>query len=45
MNDVVMCVMWIVSAIVAITGIITMKNIDFAIWIMMIPLATSILTQ
>lgn len=44
MNDVVMCVMWIVSAIVAITGIITMKNIDFAIWIMVIPLLVSIFT-
>lgn len=44
MNDVVMCVTWIVSAIVAITGIITMKNIDFAIWIMVIPLLVSIFT-
>lgn len=45
MNDVVMCVMWIVSAIIAITGIVITKDLESAIWIMMIPLATSILTQ
>ncbi len=44
MNDVVMCVMWIVSAIVAITGIVIRKDIDFAIWIMVIPLLVSIFT-
>lgn len=44
MNDVVMCVMWIVSVITAITGIIIMKNPDFAIWIMVIPLLVSIFT-
>ena len=44
MSDVVMCVMWIVSAIIAMTGIIIMKNIDFAIWIMVIPLLVSIFT-
>ena len=44
MYDVVMCVMWIVSAIVAITGIVIRKDIDFAIWIMVIPLLVSIFT-
>nr|WP_297935664.1 hypothetical protein [uncultured Lachnoclostridium sp.] len=45
MNKVTKCVMWIASAIVAITGIIITKDMESAIWIMMIPLATSILTQ
>lgn len=45
MNKVPKCVMWIVSAIVAITGIIITKDINSAVWIMMIPLAVSIFTQ
>ena len=44
MNNVPKCVIWIVSAIVAITGIVITKDLKSAIWIMMIPLATSILT-
>lgn len=44
MNKVTECVMWIVSAIVTITGIVITKDLESAIWIMMIPLATSILT-
>ena len=45
MNNVPKCVMWIASAIVAITGIVITKDIDSAIWIMMIPLATSLFIQ
>ena len=45
MNNVHKCVMWIVSAIVAITGIVITKDLESAIWIMMIPLAVSIFTQ
>lgn len=45
MNNVPECVMWIASAIVAITGIVITKDIESATWIMMIPLATSLLTQ
>ena len=45
MNNVLKCVMWIVSAIVAITGIVITKDMESAIWIMMIPLATSIFIQ
>ena len=45
MNNVLECVMWIVSAIVAITGIVITKDMESAIWIMMIPLAVSIFTQ
>lgn len=41
MNNVHECVIWIVSAI---TGIVITKDLESAIWIMMIPLATSILT-
>ena len=42
MNKVPKCVMWIASAIVAITGIVITKDIESAAWIMMIPLAVSI---
>lgn len=45
MNNVPECVMWIASAIVAITGIVITKDIESVIWIMMIHLATSLLTQ
>lgn len=45
MNDVHKCVVWIVSAIVAITGIVITKDLESAIWIMMIPLAVSIFTK
>lgn len=45
MNKVTECIMWIVSAIVAITGIVITKDIESVVWIMMIPLAVSILTQ
>lgn len=45
MNNVPECVMWIASAIVAIAGIAITKELESAIWIMMIPLATSLLTQ
>ena len=45
MNNVHKCVMWIVSAIVAITGIVITKDLESAIWIMMIPLAASIFIQ
>lgn len=45
MNSVHECVIWIVSAIIAITGIVITKDLESAIWIMMIPLAVSILTQ
>ena len=45
MNNGHKCVIWIVSAIVAITGIVITKDLESAIWIMMISLATSILTQ
>lgn len=45
MNNVPECVMWIVSAIVAITGIVITKDIESVAWIMIIPLAVSILTQ
>ena len=45
MNNVLECVMWIVSAIVAITGIVITKDLESAIWIMMIPLAASIFIQ
>ena len=45
MNNVHKCVMWIVSAIVAITGIVITKDIESSGLIMMIPLATSIFTQ
>lgn len=45
MNNAHKCVIWIVSAIVAIVGIVITKDLESAIWIMMIPLATSILTQ
>ena len=45
MNNVHKCVMWIVSAIVTITGIVVTKDLESAIWIMMIPLAVSIFTQ
>ena len=45
MNNVHKCVMWIVSAIVAITGIVITKDLESAIWIMMIHLATSIFIQ
>ena len=45
MNNVLECVMWIVSAIVAITGIVITKDLESAIWIMIIPLATSIFIQ
>lgn len=45
MNNVHKCVMWIVSAIVTITGIVITKDLESAIWIMMIPLAVSIFTQ
>ena len=44
MNNVHKCVMWIVSAIVAITGIVITKDLESAIWIMMIPLAVAIFT-
>lgn len=44
MNSVHKCVMWVVSAIVAITGIVIAKDLESAIWIMMIPFAVSILT-
>lgn len=44
MNNVHKCVMWIVSAIVAITGIVITKDLESAIWIMMIPLTVSIFT-
>ena len=42
MNNVLECVMWIVSAIVAITGIVITKDIETAGWIIMIPLAVSL---
>lgn len=42
MNEVCKCVMWIVSAIVAITGIVITKDIETAGWIMIIPLVVSI---
>lgn len=42
MNNIPKCVMWIVSAIVAITGIVITKDVETAVWIMMIPLAVSI---
>ena len=45
MNNVHKCAMWIVSAIVAITGIVITKNLESATWIMMIPLAVTIFTQ
>lgn len=45
MNNLHKCVMWIVNMIVAITGIVITKDLESAIWIMMIPLAISILTQ
>ena len=44
MNNVPECIMWIASAIVAIAGIAITKDLE-SIWIMMIPLATSILTK
>lgn len=44
MNNVPECIMWIASAIVAIAGIAITKDLK-SIWIMMIPLAVSILTQ
>lgn len=40
MNKVTMCVMWIVSAIVAIAGMLITKEIE-AIYIMAIPLAAT----
>ena len=42
MNDIALCVMWIVSAIVAIAGIVITKDIDSAAGIIMIPLVVSI---
>lgn len=45
MNNVCECVIWIASAIVAIAGIAITKDLESAILIMMIPLATSILIQ
>lgn len=42
MNNVLECVMWIVSAIVSITGIVITKDMESAIWIMIIPLVVSI---
>lgn len=42
MNNVPECIIWIASAMVAITGIIITKDFELAGWIMMIPLAVSI---
>lgn len=42
MNNVPKCIMWIISAIVAITGIVITKDMESAIWIMIIPLVVSI---
>lgn len=44
MNKISACVMWIASAIVAITGIVATKDLESAILIMMIPWAVSIFT-
>ena len=44
-TTILLIVMWIVSAIVTITGIVVTKDLESAIWIMMIPLAVSIFTQ
>lgn len=44
MNNAHKCIIWIVSAIVAIAGIVITKDLESAIWIMMIPLAVSIFT-
>lgn len=45
MNKISACVMWIASAMVAITGIVITKDLELAGWIMMIPLAVAIFTQ
>lgn len=45
MNNILKCIMWIASAIVAIIGIVITKDIVLAIWIMIIPLAASIFIQ
>lgn len=45
MNNVHKCVMWIVSGIVTITGIVITKDIESTAWTMMIPLSVSIFTR
>lgn len=45
MNNVHKCVIWIISAIITITGIVITKDIESVVWIMMIPLVTSIFAQ
>lgn len=38
MNKLTNCIMWISCAIVAVTGIVITKDLESAVWIMMIPL-------
>lgn len=44
MNKLTNCIMWISCAIVAVTGIVITKDLESAVWIMMIPLVGLIFT-